>query len=313
MQRKFVISLFTFFIPVLLGYLAIEYATRELPMSYTYISEYMETEGTTVEVVVLGSSQMKYAINPSFIRQKTLNLASGNQHHDTDFKLLKQLLPKLPAVKTVILEVSYSHFELPHQGPTFWKNSIYLAYYGANNFERNSYFKDNLLYLSNPNFFSEKLYNYYIEGEKNFEFNRFGYDTLNYDGIFKDLNYDESKISTLKCFKINKEPNLAIFKNNTQLFFEMLDYLKSQNIQVILCEVPMYKTYLPQRVPEILNRRDSIVNFAKERYENVDLFLMETDTLHYNVKDYWNQSHLNPKGGKKCSLTLNAFLEKRDQ
>ncbi len=312
MQRKFYIATFAFFIPVVLGFIAMEYATRELPMSYTYISEYLKTESDSIEVIALGSSQVKNAINPDFLEQKILNLAGGNQHHDTDFKLLKQLLPKLPAVKTVILEASYSHFELPHNGPDFWKNSVYLKYYGANNFDRNIYFKDKLIYLSNPKFFSEKLNSYYIEGEQNFGFNRFGYDTLNYAGIFKDLNYNEEKISALRRFKINKEPNGTIFKNNTQLFFEMLDYLEANQIHVIICEVPMYKTYLPQRVPEILKRRDSIIRLTKKRYKNVDLFLLETDTLHYNAKDYWNQSHLNPSGGKKFSLALNEFLKKQE-
>tara|TARA_R100000935_G_scaffold55682_2_gene85977 strand:- start:70702 stop:71643 length:942 start_codon:yes stop_codon:yes gene_type:complete len=308
MQRTFIISLFAFFIPVVLGYLAVEFATRELPMSYRYISEYMKTEGETIEVLALGSSQVKNAINPAFIDLKTLNLASGSQHHDTDFKLLKQLLPKLPNVKTVIIEASYSHFELPHNSSAFWKNSIYLTYYGANNFERKTYFKDQLIYLSNPQFLSEKLYEYYIKREESFGFNRFGYDTLNYAGVFKDLNYDEVKISEKKVFKINKAPNLELFEQNTKLFFEMLEYLEAKKLNVMLVEVPMYKTYHRQRVPEILKRRDSIVQLAKQHYSTIKLYLQEADTLQYSAKDYWNQSHLNPKGGKKFSTDLNTYL-----
>jgi hypothetical protein len=308
MQRKFIISLFAFFIPVVLGYLAIEYATLRLPMSYTHISKYIAAEAEHIEVLALGSSQVKNAINPALIDSPTLNLASGDQHHDTDFKLLRQLLPKLPSVKTVILEVSYGHFELPHNGPNFWKNSVYLKYYGANNFERNTYFKDKLLYVSFPKFFSKKLNSYYINGDRNYGFNKYGYDTLNYEGLFKTLNYNEEKISEKTVFKINKVPNKDIFKTNTQLFFEMLAYLEAKNIKVILVEVPMYKTYPKQRVPEILARRDSIVALAKKRYPNVELFLKETDTIHYNATHFWNQSHLNPKGGAVYSSQLNDFL-----
>ena len=308
MQRKFVILLSVFFIPVILGYLAVEYATIKLPMSYSYISAYLQAEGNTIEVVTLGSSQVKNAVNPALLDKKTLNLASGNQHHDTDFKLLKELLPQLPSVKTVVLEVSYSHFELPHNGPGFWKNSVYLKYYGANNFERSTYFKDKLLYLSFPKFFSEKLNTYYIKGEKNFGFNKFGYDTLQYAGLFEDLNYNEEKILERNVFKINKEPNLPVFKTNTTLFFEMLAYLETKNLKVILVEIPMYKTYLSQRVPPILERRDSIVALAKRRYPHLELFLQETDTVHYNATHYWNQSHMNPKGSAIYSSALNNFL-----
>ncbi len=312
MQRKLIISAFVFFVPLILGYIALECATRKLPLSYTNISEYMKTEAETFDVIAVGSSQMKNAVNPGLIQEKTLNLASGNQHHDTDFKLLKQLLPELPNVDTVLVEVSYSHFELPHNGATFWKNSVYLKYYGVNNFERNTYFKDKLIYLSYPKFFSKKLHSYYLQGEKDFGFNSFGFDTLNYAGVFKKLDYNEAKIAALQKFKINKEPNPEIFEKNTALFFEMLEYLKSKNIQVIICEIPMYKTYLPQRVPEILQRRDSIVKLAKQRYSNVDLFLLETDTTTYTAKDYWNQSHMNPRGAKKYAAALNAFLRKAE-
>ncbi len=312
MQRKFIISVIAFFIPVIVGYYAVEYATLKLPLHYTYISAYLKDEGPSIEVLALGSSQVKNAINPAFIDQKSINLASGNQHHDSDFKLLKQLLPQLPKVKTVLLEVSYSHFELPHNGPNFWKNTVYLKYYGVNNFERQTYFKDKLLYLSFPKFFSKKLKSYYIQGEDTFGFNKYGYDTLKYAGTFENLNYNEEKISKQKVFKINKQPDLEIFKQNTQLFFEMLTYLQEKNIKVVLMEIPMYKTYPAQRVPEILKRRDSIVQLAKQRYENVELFLQETDTLSYNAIHFWNQSHMNPKGGALYTKSLNEFLEDLD-
>jgi len=74
----------------------------------------------------------------------------------------------------------------------------------------------------------------------------------------------------------------------------------------------MYKTYPAQRVPEILKRRDSIVQLAKQRYENVELFLQETDTLSYNAIHFWNQSHMNPKGGALYTKSLNEFLEDLD-
>ena len=309
-QRKFVLYLLLFFAPVILGYAVVEYLTLQLPLSYKVKASYLEENAENIEVLVLGSSQMMTGINPEHISQPTINLASGNQHHDTDFKLLKQLYPKLPQLHTVVLETSYSHFELPHNGKDFWKNSVFLKYYGLNNFERTTYFKDKLIYLSFPEFFSEKLISHYVDNASEHRFNEFGYNTNGYEGLFRDLGYDETKINTLKRFKINKEPNLEIFKNNTRLFFEMLDYLESKNLNVILSKAPMYKTYLPQRVPEILERRDSIVTLALQNYQNTTLLSKETDTIHYTVRDYWNQSHLNPDGAEIFSKSLDSLLQK---
>lgn len=308
MQRKFITYLLYFFVPVVIGYAVVEHLTLQLNTSYSHLSKYMAREANNIEVLVLGSSQMKGGINPEYLEQKTLNLAAGNQHHDTDFKLLQQLVSGFPALETVVLEVSYSHFELPHNGPHFWKNNIYLKYYGVNAFERTTYFKDRLIYISNPPYYSQRILDQIDQDARRYGFNEYGYDTLNYYGLFKDLRYDATKISKEHTFKINKTPNLAIFDTNTQLFFEMLAYLERNNFRVILCEPPMYKTYLSQRHPAILERRDSIVALAQRRYKNVQLFSLEHDTIHFTAKDFWNQSHLNPTGAKIFSERLNEYL-----
>ncbi|PKA84330.1 hypothetical protein ATE92_2517 [Ulvibacter sp. MAR_2010_11] len=307
MQRNFIKYLLLFFIPLLLGYATIEYLTLQLPSGYEKNKTLFQDEGDTVEVLVLGSSQLNNAVNPALLKYPTLNLASGDQHHNTDFKLLKALLPKLSNLNTIVLEVSYSHFELPHNSPDFWKNSVYLKYYSVNCFERTTYFKDKLIYLSFPAFYSEKIHAHYIAKSEKAAFNRFGFDTLNYEGRFKTLNYNEAKIDSLPRFKINKQPNPEIFKTNTALFYELLDYLKANHLNVIICQTPMYKAYLPQRNSEILQRRDSVLTHVAVKYSNVHFLNTEEDTLHFKVRHYWNESHLNPDG----AATFTAMLQQK--
>lgn len=308
MTRKFLKYLLLFFFPVILGYVIIEILTLNLPLGYKYTSEYLQQNKSGIQVLILGSSQLANAINPDFLSTPTLNMASGNQHHDTDLKILKQLQPQLPNLKTVVLEVSYSHFELPHNGRDFWKNNVYLKYYNINAFERPAYFKDKLVYLSNPPFFSVKLYNHFILNEGFEEYNNFGFDTNNYFGRFKILAYNESEILKTK-FKINSIPDLKLFKNNTTLFYEILDYLKENELNIIICKAPMYKSYLPKRNSEILKRRDSILNIIHLNYPNIIFLDKEEDTLNYNVFDYKNQSHLNPDGAEKFTGSLSKLLD----
>lgn len=312
MQRKFLTYCLLFFIPVIVGYGVMEFLSRDLPSSFKTNSYYIKREGAKLETLVLGSSQMQSAINPEWLDSPTLNLASGDQHHDTDFKLLKNFQEQLPKLKTVVLEVSYSHFELPHNGPDFWKNSMYLNYYHVNCYERNTYFKDRLLYLSNPKLFSEKIIPHFVKREQLEVYNEFGFNTNNYRGQFKTLGHDEEKIAAMPRFKINTEPNLSIFATNTSLFDDMLAYLSEKKIKVIICKVPMYKTYHARKHPDILRRRDSVIDQLLRKYSNVSLMDAETDTLNYEVKDFWNQSHLNPKGAKKFTARLNAVLQTLD-
>lgn len=308
MPKKFITYLLLFFIPVVLGYAVMEYLTLNLPSGYKKNSALLKTKAETIEVLVLGSSQMKDAVNAALLKQPAINLASGDQHHNTDFKLLQGVLPKLPNLKTVVLEVSYSHFELPHNSKDFWKHPVYLKYYGVNCFERNTYFKDRLIYLSLPPFYSEKIYDHYIERKDPAGFNSFGFDTLNYSGLFMNLKYNEKEIAK-KRFKINLTPQPEIFATNTSLFFDFLDYLKERDLKVIICTAPMYKSYLPVRVPEILARRDSILQLVSNKYSNIEFLLHEEDTLGFKVKDYWNQSHLNPDGAQKFTQLLQKKLD----
>ena len=268
----------------------------------------MEREQNGFETLVLGSSQMQNALNPKWLDSPTLNLASGDQHHDTDFKLLKGIHENLPKLKTVVLEVSYSHFELPHNGKDFWKHALYLKYYHINTFERSTYFKDRLLYLSNPRFFSERIEEYFIQKQELVAYNEFGFNTKNYEGQFKVLGYDEEKIAKVSNFKINREPNPSIFQINTALFHEMLDFLEEENYNVIIAKIPMYKAYHPRKNPGILRRRDSVLTSVLQKYSNTQLFDLENNTTDFNVKDYWNQSHLNPDGAKKFTARLNQLL-----
>ncbi len=307
MQKRFVTYVVLFFIPVIVEYGITEYLTRQLPMEYKTISQYLSSDKDSISIVILGSSQMKNAINPQYLSKKALNMASGNQHHDTDFKIIKQLLPRLKNLNTVVLEVSYSHFELPHNGKDFWKNRIYWEYYHLNNFERPTWFKDRLIFLAHPPFFSEKLISHYYYNKTKTGFNRFGFDTLNYGGDFKVFNYDENRIKKDR-FKINLSPNPSIFKQNTQLFFDMLDYLEKQNLTIVIVTAPMYKSYLPKRLPEIRHRRDSILELISKKYTHITLFKKEEDTTHYTVYDYKNQSHLNPTGATIFTKELDSLL-----
>lgn len=308
MIKKFITYCLFFFIPVVVVYCIVEVVVLNIPSQFKINNDILENRPSKIEAIIIGSSQVMSATNPEWLAMPSINLASGNQHHDTDFKILKKLVPELPELKTIVIEVSYSHFELAHNGKNFWKNSIYLTYYNTNCFERRTYFKDKLLYLSNPSFFSEKLNEYYVGGEK-VAYNEFGFNYTDTYQQFARLDFDREKIDKMKRFKINLDPNLPVFKDNAKVYFELLGYLKREHKNVIIACPPMYKTYVRKRNSEILNRRDSMLLLTTKRFENVTILNLETDTINYSVKDYWNQSHLSPSGAKKFTRSLDSLLQ----
>lgn len=309
MQRKFLTYVILFFLPVMLVYGVLEYLSLQIPSAFQFKQDYIAQNQNEIEVLVLGSSQAMNAINPEYISTPTLSLASGDQHHDTDLKLLQGIEERLPNLKTVIVEVSYSHFELPHNGKDFWKNSLYLKYYDINCFERNTYFKDSWLFHSNPTLFSHRIEEYYWTNKNWNTFNEYGFNARDTYGQFARLNYDAQKIDSMSRFKINTEPNLALYANNTEVFQQLIDFATSKGLNVIIVAAPMYKTYLKKRNPEILKRRNDYIKTVTKKHRNINFFNKETDTIHYNPKDFYNQSHLSEEGARKFSKELNQFLK----
>ncbi len=297
-----------FFTPVIAAVLWVEYLTLQIPSAYPILEKQLDEESNQIETLILGSSQIMSAVNAEWLGSPTLNMASGSQHHDTDFHLLKGLLPRLPKLKTVVLEVSYSHFELPHNGPEFYKNSLYLKYYNVNCFDRFTYFKDRLIYLSNPKVYSERLEDYYIDDKAPFNFNRYGFNFSDTYGQFVKVDFDIEKIEAMPNFKINQIPNLLLFKENSDYFLEMLEFLKDNDLNVVICTVPMYYTYLDKRIPEILERRNSVLVKVSQNYTNVMILNAEETGATYSVMNFWNQSHLSPSGARLFTAQLNSVL-----
>jgi hypothetical protein len=311
-HRRFLKQILVFFIPVVIGYLVLEYLVLLLPFNYTVKSDYFYSEKEEIEVLVLGSSQLDGAINPKYFDKNTLNLASATQHHNLDFKILKGIAPRLPALKFVILELSYSHLEHPHNSKEFWKNSIYLKYFGINTFERNTYFKDKLLYMARPDFYSKQLVNHYIKKKNEAILNKFGFDERISKGLFYTLKFNDSLIATKKM-EIYTLADIKLFKENTEYLYEILNYAEEKELKVIICATPLHKTYLEGRSPDILRRRDSILKLLPTKYENVFIFNKENDTLNYTTSNFSNQNHLNPRGAEKFSKELNEFILRKTQ
>jgi len=307
-QLRFLKYCLVFFIPVVIAYFILELLVLNIPINYKVFGEYLDSNSQEIEIMGLGSSQMKCGFNPEFLNEKAINLSSTSQHHNEDFHILKGTKDRLPELKYVLMEVSYNHLELPHHNNDYWKNTIYLNYYGVNAFERHTWYKDRLVYLSNTNFYSYKLMEHYVHNSSTEKLNKYGFDSNNYEGDFKKLDYDEAKIASNK-FKIITREDLTIFKKNTAYLFEMLDYAKAQNFKVIVCALPLYKTYLKERNPNIVRRRDSVLGVIKNKYSNVVLLNEETDTLNFTVNDFLNENHLNPDGAKKFTALVNSKLD----
>lgn len=306
LNKKFIKWTVLFLVPVVLVIIILELLVLELPTNYKKNSSFFNQEKNSIKIMALGSSQMESAINPEKFSDKTICMASKSQHHDLDFPILKQLAPKMSELQIVVFELSYSHLEIPHNGNSFWKNSVYLKYYGVNAFERNTYFKDRLIYISSPDIYSRLLIDHYIHGKKS-GFNKFGVDTIAKTSLFSRLKYNSNAIDKVP-FKIRTEELPQVFKLNSEYFKNMIDDATTRGLKIVIVTIPLHANYLKARNANILKRRDSILSMIEDSYANVRVFRKEEDTINFTVEHFRNHNHLNLKGANKFSELLNNFI-----
>ena len=299
-----------FFIPVIIFYCIIEMLVLNIPTNYKSNSAYFNESKNDIELIALGSSQMDGAINPEYIDKTAICLASASQHHKLDFTILKQLHPSTNKLKYVVLELSNSHLELPHNSKVFWKNNVYLKYYNVNAFERATYFKDELIYISNPDIYSKMLNKHYIKKNSTEVLNKYGFNTNSFEGVFPKNDYNVEAINKIKA-RPNQIENLETYKINTAYLFSILDYIKDNDLQAVICTLPLYKTYVDNLNSNIVFRRDGIISEIRIKYPEV-IFIEAEGDPNFNITDFNNANHLNSDGAKKFSQLLNTTLSNLD-
>lgn len=306
MIKKFLIQTCLFFIPVIIAYAIIENTTRNLPLTPKIKSDFYKKYQDDIEALVLGASQNRDAINPEFLSQKALNIAFPDQDYYVSSKLLEQLAPTLPSLKTVIIPISYGHFETaPNQKET-WKNSMYRHYFGTTISDKFTYFKNNLLYISYPEYYTGKI-NEHRKGISNVDCNEYGYNRNVEKSLFYKFAYDSLSITQQSVYIAPNKPHPEFIPENVEKLKAMLDFCVQQNYTIILVETPTTKRFKELRIPEIMRRRDSILSIITTDYK---IQYIEADIRDsYYIKDYRDNNHLNPQGAEKFTKRLNTFLE----
>jgi hypothetical protein len=111
--RLFFWRLLLFCLPLVAGTAAVEVILYRTPNTYSYKRERFEAQLHGIEVLVLGSSQPLFGINPGYFSRPGFNLANVSQTLYYDKMLTMKYLDRLPKLNLVLIPVSY--FSLNYQ------------------------------------------------------------------------------------------------------------------------------------------------------------------------------------------------------
>ena len=301
--KKFIKKILLVIIPICFILFLIEYQLRKIPNRYKIKRQYFEQQLDSLHVLILGSSQAWYGVNPDYFAEKGFNLAYDGQSLFYDTQITLKYLNKMPKLKCVIISVSY--FSLWYQictQPESWRDYCYsnswniiypdIKWYNPKNyFLFMIYTPSEIMELTNKKKFHTLLYNFKSNGWYHIDTNKNNIIAIN------------EKIGSAKLFKHKKMMFESNFNNNIRILDDFINKCTKKNIKIIFITTPCDYTYS--------KFTDSIINFKNKR--NI-LFLCKKYNCQYfdyftdkrfTINDFSDNDHLNFIGAEKFSKILN--------
>ncbi len=305
-SKKILIRLCLFVLPILIliGYFEYKLKTKPFVSSYATKKYFLEQQLDSVEILILGSSQTFNGVNPACFNKRAFNLSNVSQTLYYDKRLTLEYLPKLPKLKTVLINISYfSFFYQLYDIKENWRDYYYNQHFGI------KYYQLNPFLLSNYSAFamyqpmhSVKLAFNKFEDETAKEILPNGYqpkyiqEAIN-DGVGKervDVHNSENFTNRRKEIETDLE--------------DFVSQLSQKNIQVVFLTTPVYSTYSKFCNKNITEENNQFVHLLCKSHKCKYLNFFE-DTR-FIKDDFFDNDHLKNNGAIKLSKIINDTLSK---
>jgi hypothetical protein len=131
-KARIVRRLAAFCAPILLVWVLLEFWTaKAVPDSYALKRQNLEAQAEQVETLITGSSRAYQGISPRQLPGFAFNLAGPSQTLDYDYRLMMRVLPSLPKLRRVVMEIQdLSFFFQIHDGIEAWRQYYYQQEWG---------------------------------------------------------------------------------------------------------------------------------------------------------------------------------------
>lgn len=301
-MKKFLIKIIFLSIPFIVTLFYFEHDLNKIQNSYNYKRKCLEAQLNSIQVLVLGSSEITYGVNPEYFSLKGFNLSNISQSLYYDKRLVLKYIDKMPKLQFVIINISY--FTFGYQiidGIENWRDYYYTQFWNIN-FPELNYFdlrRYSKIFLYTPELaFSFIKHTNTVNLINNLETN--GYlkiDTLNNNiNINNDLGRQRVNFHDY-YYKESR------YKENLNDLESLVNELIKRKIKPVIVTPPVWRTYYKFADKSKLKRNHDVINTICNKY-NCKYFDYFTD-YRFNKRDFFDNDHLNFLGAKKFSMVIN--------
>ncbi|PWK18205.1 SGNH/GDSL hydrolase family protein [Xanthomarina spongicola] len=304
-MKKLLTYISLFLIPILVVWILAEVFYRTVPNNYTYKHQQI-SNNKDIEVLILGDSHTFYGINPEWLSLKAYNLSNVSQTIYFDQLLLEKHINNLNSLKYVVLAVEYT--TLSQADNT--QEDIWRKYFYASQMD---------LEVPLVTWYNPKKYSLVFSRKFNYTWNTYKDYKVKGTLIGCDVNgWGNTYSSTVDSVEMKRlarvvakkhEDGSMNFSLNSERIQQMIDLCKSKNIEILLVNMPSVPEYVSLLNSEKWKKIDSVC----KQLEAINTNVTRIDLLNekqFILEDFQDADHLNAKGAKKCTLTINQYLNK---
>lgn len=311
-MKKYLVEItFYFLLPAVLIAAVAEYSLRKIPNDYALKNELLTKNSKDLEVLALGASSILHNINPTYTTKKGFNAAHFSQSLKYDRLIFNKFIDQMPNLEYVIIGIDYwSPYGDIEDSPEWWRVKYYNIHYGAN------------LYRW------EGKYNYELYFRDIGTFKRAGLGLLTLLGLRKDshVSINDNGFGvhyTLKNRSADWDNGLEEASRHNALVDEALKLkpgfhnhkhvediilqCASRGVQVLLINVPLYRTYRENLNRLHLSSQNEFCQFFEKNYANVKHFDFSKDPR-FSEDDFYDSNHLNDRGSEKFTRILDSIM-----
>ena len=302
-MRRFTIKLLLFLLPVIALVVYTEIRLSTLHNSYNKKRQLLEQQANEIEVLVLGSSQALYGIDPSYFCCKGYNVANVHQTIYYDKRILLNYLPKLTKLKAVIISVSYPSFmgQLRNSKEA-WRDYFYYRFWGIR--------YKNLSRFNSKRFSFIELYGMnetlkYLE--KGFKIDLSAdIQTCGYarNDSIHHLQKISDSLGKLRVAYHNSTYNAKEVNYIINDLDDMIAALKQRGISTILISPPVYHTYSDKCNKEYVTLVEDVTKKMSAKY-GCKVYNYFTDAR-FTIDDFADNDHLSYVGAAKFSKIIDS-------
>ena len=305
-MKKLIVKIFLLLLPVFVLGVSMEYMLRRIPNDYVYKNNYLDKHSEEIQILILGSSQSYYGINPDYFPQNTFNACHVSQSLDLDYKILSKYKNNFSNLKVIILPIPYPVlWEKLGSSVESWRMKNYALYYGI---DTESLMDNSEVLNGKLGINIQRIYNCYFKKNNGIPSQTLGWGTSYRSENNGNLEESGKNRSLGHTYDIHSKENVKIYKGNLEALDSFAEFCNRKNVELILVTIPTYYTYRKNQNEEQLNKMFDTMNDFVAKHNNCQ-YLNWYDDPDFVAKDYHDADHLCENGAIKLSEKLVKHID----